>query len=59
MGGYDLYGTYYENRQDALNAELSQMNEIDNRANERRLDEQAREIQRLKRQIKQQSPETA
>jgi hypothetical protein len=31
MGGYDLYGTYYPNTQDALNAEIAQMAQIDAR----------------------------
>lgn len=30
MGGYDLYGNYYEKSSDAWNAETAQMNEIDN-----------------------------
>lgn len=51
MGGYDLYGNYYESAQDAWNAETAQMNEIDNRANQRRIDEQEREIRRLKEQL--------
>ena len=34
MGGYDLYGNYYPNINDALNAEMSQCNEIDNRFNQ-------------------------
>lgn len=29
MGGYDLYGRYYPNEADAINAELAQMSEID------------------------------
>ena len=31
MGGYDLYGNYYKNEIDAINAEIAQCNEIDNR----------------------------
>jgi hypothetical protein len=30
-GEYDLYETYYPNINDAINAEMSQCNEIDNR----------------------------
>ena len=30
-GGYDLHGRYYPNVEDAINAEMSQCNEIDNR----------------------------
>jgi hypothetical protein len=63
-GGYDLYGKYYANVNDALNAELAQCNEIDNRINakkmasiERQLYEQQRpsnneEIQYLWEKIK-------
>jgi len=36
-GGYDLYGTYYPNINDALNAEMSQCNEIDNRINSQKM----------------------
>lgn len=32
-GGFDLYGTYYPDINDAINAEMSQCNEIDNRNN--------------------------
>ena len=34
-GGYDLYGNYYPNLNDAINAEMAQCNEIDNRINQR------------------------
>ena len=51
MGGYDLYGNYYANSQDAWDAETAQMNEIDNRANRQRLDKQEREIAELKRRL--------
>lgn len=34
---YDLYGNYYKSERDALNAELAQMSEIDNRINNERL----------------------
>lgn len=37
MGGYDLYGNYYPSSKDALNAEMSQCNEIDNRINNKKL----------------------
>ena len=37
MGGYDLYGTYYPNVNDALNAEMIQCNEIDNRINQEKI----------------------
>lgn len=30
-GGYDLYGNYYPNLQDAIDAEIEQMIEIDAR----------------------------
>lgn len=36
-GGFDLYGNYYPNMNDALNAEMSQCNEIDNRINNQRI----------------------
>jgi polyhydroxyalkanoate synthesis regulator phasin len=45
MGGYDLYGTYYPNINDALNAEMSQCNEIDNRLNEKKINELERKLQ--------------
>lgn len=59
MGGYDLYGNYYERSQDAWDAETAQMNEIDNRANKRRLDQQDREIRELKRRLESQQNESA
>ena len=34
-GGYDLYGNYYPNLQDAINAEMEQIAEIDARNIER------------------------
>lgn len=34
---YDLYGNYYKSERDAMNAELAQMSEIDNRINNERL----------------------
>ena len=51
MGGYDLYGNYYAKTQDALNAELAQMNEIDNGINRRKLEDQEHEIQFLRNRI--------
>ena len=48
MSGYDLYGNWYASSQEAWDAETAQMNEIDNRSNQKRLDEQEREIRRLK-----------
>ena len=35
-GGYDLYGNYYPNLNDAMNAEMAQCNEIDNRYNQKK-----------------------
>jgi len=43
-GGYDLYGNYYPNANDALNAELAQCNEIDNRLNREKMDELERKL---------------
>lgn len=34
---YDLLGNYYKSERDAINAELAQMSEIDNRINNERL----------------------
>lgn len=39
MGGFDLYGNYYPSINDAMNAELSQCNEIDNRFNREKITE--------------------
>lgn len=39
MGGYDLYGRYYPNINDAYAAEMSQCNEIDNRFNQKKIDD--------------------
>lgn len=39
MGGYDLNGRYYPNTADAINAELAQMSEIDNRLQSQIIDE--------------------
>ena len=43
-GGYDLYGTYYPNLNDALNAEMAQCNEIDNRFNQKKINELERQL---------------
>ena len=43
-GGYDLYGTYYPNINDAINAEMSQCNEIDNRFNQNKINELERKL---------------
>lgn len=45
-GGFDLNGRYYPNADDALNAEIAQCNEIDNRHNQRRLDSYQKDLQR-------------
>ena len=42
-GGYDLYGTYYPNANDAMNAEIAQCNEIDMRYVKRDI----RDLQRM------------
>ena len=42
-GGYDLHGRYYPNREDAINAEISQCNEID-------LTHMRRDMQRMQQQ---------
>ncbi len=44
MGGYDLYGNYYDNSDDAWNAETAQMNEIDNNAIKNRLSSLERKL---------------
>ena len=43
-GGYDLYGTYYPNINDALNAEMVQCNEIDNRLNRKKMGDMERKL---------------
>ena len=43
-GGYDLYGNYYPNLNDAMNAEMSQCNEIDNRFNQKKINELERKL---------------
>jgi hypothetical protein len=43
-GGYDLYGTYYPNINDAISAEMSQCNEIDNRINSQKMDKLERQL---------------
>ena len=59
MGAYDLYGTYYPNTQDALNAENAQMAEIDARHTRYEMQDlqaevcsQAQYIQSLEQRIK-------
>ena len=47
-GGYDLYGHYYPNINDANMAEMSQCNEIDNRINSQRLDKLERQSSPIK-----------
>lgn len=44
-GGYDLYGNYYSNLNDAMNAEMAQCNEIDNRINQRKIKELESKLQ--------------
>lgn len=44
-GGYDLYGNYYPNLNDAMNAEMAQCNEIDNRINQRKIKELESKLQ--------------
>jgi len=51
MGGYDLYGNYYYKTQDALNAELAQMCEIDSNITKRKLKQQQSEIRHLHQKI--------
>jgi uncharacterized protein YhaN len=51
-GGYDLYGTYYPNLNDALNAEMSQCNEIDNRLNQKKINELERRLHEQQRDPK-------
>ena len=48
-GGYDLYGTYYPNINDAISAEMSQCNEIDNRINSQKMDKLERQLQEQQR----------
>ena len=43
-GGYDLYGNYYPDVNDALNAEMAQCNEIDNRLNRKKMDDLERKL---------------
>lgn len=43
-GGYDLYGNYYPDVNDALNAEMAQCNEINNRLNRKKIDELERKL---------------
>ena len=44
-GGYDLYGNYYPNLNDAMNAEMAQCNEIDNRYNQKKIKELEAKLQ--------------
>jgi hypothetical protein len=48
-GGYDLYGNYYPNINDALNAEMAQCNEIDNRINSQKIDKILNQLQEQQR----------
>ena len=48
-GGYDLYGTYYPNINDAINAEMSQCNEIDNRFNQKKINDLERQLYKQQR----------
>ena len=43
-GGYYLYGNYYPDVNDALNAEMAQCNEIDNRLNRKKMDDLERKL---------------
>jgi len=43
-GGHDLYGNYYPNINDAINAEMSQCNEIDNRLNSQKLNKLEKQL---------------
>lgn len=63
MGGYDLYGQYYPKMEDAINAEMTQCNEIDIRYMERDmqrnsqvysqyLQEQSWDVEQLKYQMR-------
>lgn len=50
-GGYDLYGNYYPNRNDACAAEIAQCNEIDNRINSQEISKLKKQVQSLGRTI--------
>jgi archaellum component FlaC len=50
-GGFDLYGNYYPNADDALNAEMAQCNEIDNNINRKKIINQQREIDELRKKV--------
>ena len=56
-GGYDLYGNYYPDVNDALNAEMAQCNEIDNRLNRKKMDDLERKLHEQQQQQQQQSNE--
>ena len=49
-GGYDLYGNYYPDVNDALNAEMAQCNEIDNRLNRKKMDDLERKLHKQQQQ---------
>ena len=48
MGGYDLYGQYYPNINDAINAEMAQCNEIDNMHNQKAISDMRRQLSQQK-----------
>jgi hypothetical protein len=52
-GGFDLYGNYYPNEMDAINAEMAQCNEIDNNINRKKIAEQERKMRQLEEEIEQ------
>jgi predicted RNase H-like nuclease (RuvC/YqgF family) len=47
MGGYDLYGNYYQNSRDAMNAEMAQCASIDAGIAEREMKQQQTELNAL------------
>lgn len=51
-GGFDLYGNYYPNANDALNAEMAQCNEIDNRINQKKINDLERKLRLLEEQLR-------
>lgn len=50
-GGFDLYGKYYPNADDAMNAEMAQCNEIDNRINQKKINDLERKLRLLEEQL--------
>lgn len=50
-GGFDLYGNYYPNLNDAMNAEMVQCNEIDNRINQKKINDLERKLRLLEEQL--------